>query len=118
MNNSKLTLTSNAIAALALAVTIGGAPLLRAANPAAGEQRRWTVAFRARLEQAGGARPVEIDLSGDWVSTVSGTRPDEYDVMLQFSNVRLNGTNNVPAAQSEPFRQRLERPFWATYRAD
>jgi hypothetical protein len=122
MNNTKLTLTSSAIAALALAVAIGGAPLRAAApvagNVASGEQRRWTVTFLARLEQAGGARPVEIDLSGDWLSTVSAARPDEYDVMLQLANVRLNGTNSVPAAQSEQLRQHLERPFWVTYRAD
>jgi len=118
MNNTKLTLTSNVIAALALAVTIGGAPLLCAANPTPGEQRRWTVAFSARLEQAGGARPVEIDLAGDWVATVSDVRPAEYDVMLQLANARLSGTGSVPASQTEPLRQRLERPFWATYRAD
>ena len=122
MNNSKLTLTSKAIAAVTLAVTIGGAPL-RAATPAAGnvvpgEQRRWTVAFRARLEQAGGARPVEIDLGGDWISTVSAARPDEYDVMLQLANAGVSGLGSVPASQSDTFRQRLERPFWATYRAD
>ena len=122
MNANKLTLTSKAIVAMALAVTIGGAPL-RAATPLAGnvvpgEQRRWTVAFRARLEQAGGARPVEIDLTGDWISTVSAARPDEYDVMLQLANAGLSGLGSVPASQSDAFRQRLERPFWATYRAD
>jgi hypothetical protein len=121
MNNTKLTLQSKAIATVALAAVIGGAPLRAAApsgNVVPGEQRRWTVAFRARLEQAGGARPVEIDLSGDWVSTVSAVRPDEYDVMLQLANARLSGLDSVPATQSEQFRQRLERPFWATYRAD
>lgn len=121
MNNIKLTLRSKAIATVALAAVIGGAPLRAAAplgNAVPGEQRRWTVAFRARLEQAGGARPVEIDLTGDWVSTVSAVRPDEYDVMLQLVNARLSGMDSVAASQSEQFRQRLERPFWATYRAD
>ena len=122
MNNTPLTLTSKAIATMALAAVIGGAPL-RAATPItdhvlAGEQRSWKVNFRARLEQAGGARPVEIDLTGDWVATVSAVRTEEYDVMLQFANAHLSGTASAPADQTEQFRQRLERPFWATYRAD
>src|SRR5579871_6307769 len=113
----------NAAAVLAVVVTISGAPLLRAAaptpvgEPVVGEQRRWTLTFRTQLEQPGG-RPVAVDLSGDWISTVSAVRADEYDVRLQLANVRLGGTVNAPAAQVEQFRQRLERPFWATRRAD
>ncbi len=119
MKNMKLTnITLNATFTMVLAVTICGAHLVRAAAPIApGEQRRWALEFRARLEQGAG-RPIEFDLSGDWISTVSAVRPDEYDVMLQVANARVSGGQNVPVSQSEQLRHGLERPFWGTYRRD
>ncbi|HLK69536.1 MAG TPA: HEAT repeat domain-containing protein [Bryobacteraceae bacterium] len=105
---------------IAVAVMIGGASFLPAATLVhPGDQRQWTLAFRTRLEQPGGARPIEIDLNGDWVSTVVAVRPHEFDAALQLTNARLSsGANNVPANQREQMSRRLERTFWATYRDD
>lgn len=65
-NNTLTQVRSIAIGMIAVAAMTSGAPLLRAAAPAvAGEQRRWAVTFRTLLEQADGARPIEVALSGD-----------------------------------------------------
>jgi hypothetical protein len=126
MNNTKLAtfnnnaIRYNAIATMAVVVMLCGEPFLHAATRAVpGEQRRWALDFRTRLEQPGNARPIEIDLSGDWISTVSAVRPGEYDAVLQLANMRIGtAANAVPADQSESVRRRLSRPFWATYRDD
>jgi hypothetical protein len=95
-----------------------GATVLFAASP--GEQHRWTLEFHARLDQPGGARPVEIDLSGDWVSTVSAVRSGEYDAELEVLATRIAGSGiSAPSRDAaEQFRKRMSRPFWATYRSD
>jgi hypothetical protein len=116
MNNTKLgTVRLNAMTAIAVVVTIGAPFLCAGTRAVPGEQRRWTLDFRVRLEQPGGERPIEVDLSGDWVSTVSAVRPGEYDVALELANASLK---SVPADASEQLRRRLARPFWATYRDD
>jgi hypothetical protein len=123
MNNTKL---ANAMAAIAVVVTIGAPFLCAGTRAVPGEQRRWTLDFHVRLEQPGGERPIEVDLSGDWVSTVCAVRPGEYDVALKLANASIrggvgkssDGLKSVPADASEQLRQRLARPFWATYRDD
>jgi hypothetical protein len=115
---------------------------------APGDQRRWTLEFRARLEQPDGARAIEVDLSGEWVSTISAVRPGEYDAALQLAGARITGegvrsapdearplagrhcASGAAACLSQPgspvkqlpgkheLERRLARPFWATYRDD
>jgi hypothetical protein len=104
-------------AAVAAAFPIGAAVML-AGTP--GEQHRWSLEFHARLDQPAGAQPVEIDLSGDWVSTISAVRPGEYDAELEVVAARIAGAGvSAPSADAaEGFRKRMSRPFWATYRSD
>ena len=120
MNHTRpTTILRQAIHILAVAVMIGAPFLGAAAHPAPGEQRRWALNFRTRLEQTGGARPVEIALSGDWISTVVAVRTGEYDAELQLANLRLaTPMSPTPADQLQAFERRLQRPFWATYRGD
>jgi hypothetical protein len=123
MYNTKL---ANAMAAIAVVVTIGVPFLCAGARAVPGEQRRWALDFRVRLEQPGGERPIEVDLNGDWVSTISAVRPGEYDVALELANASIrggigknrDGQKSVPADAGEQLRRRLARPFWATYRDD
>ena len=84
-----------------------------------GDQSRWSLDFRTRLEQPT-APPVELHLTGDWVSTIAAARPGEYDAQLQIDNLRFTGNaaKSTNAASLEDLRRRLSRPFWATYRAD
>jgi hypothetical protein len=100
------------------AMTIVSAPIMRAAGggTAPGEQRRWALDFRVRLEQPGGERPVDVEINGDWVSTISAIRPGEYDAELEIANARVGSGKNAPADATEQLRRRLARPFWATYR--
>ena len=120
MNHTRPTTSRRqAVHILAVAVMIGAPFLGAAAHPAPGEQRRWALNFRTRLEQTGSARPVEIALSGDWTSTVSAVRTGEYDAELQLANLRLATPKGpTPADQLQAFERRLQRPFWATYRGD
>jgi hypothetical protein len=101
------------------AINMIAVPLSHAAGPGRmpGEQRRWALQFRTRLEQPGGERPVEINVTGDWVSTVSAVRPGEYDVALELSGARLtgDGSPNVAPQAVQQVERRLARPFWATY---
>ncbi len=88
-------------------------------GPAPGEQRRWKLLFRARLDQADGGKPVEIELRGDWVSTICAARSTDYDAELQLADVRVQG-EGIPSKPRDiqEVERRLTRPFWATYRSD
>lgn len=118
MNPVKLG-TVLAVAFTALSITPSGANA-ESAGAAPGEQRRWTLDFRVQLEQLGGKTPVEVRLTGDWISTISGAHRGEYDAVLQFSNAQVSGAGVPGAAASAvgALQRRLERPFWATYRDD
>jgi hypothetical protein len=107
-----------AVVAAALAATTA-ASAATAPQPQPGDQSRWSLDFRVRLEQPAGP-PVEVHLTGDWVSTILAMRPGEYDAQLEIANVRFAGdaVKRAPAASLEDLRKRLSRPFWATYRAD
>lgn len=98
----------------AVAATAATAPAM---HP--GDQSRWSLDFRVRLEQQA-APPVEVHLTGDWVSTIAAARPGEYDAQLQIADIRFTGDapKSANAASLEDLRLRLSRPFWATYRAD
>lgn len=87
---------------------------------APGEQHRWALTFRVRLEQAGAEKPITVDLSGDWASTVSAVHSGTYDAVLQLSNLKIkgDGSKSLPNNASEMLERRLERQFWATYRED
>lgn len=84
-----------------------------------GDQSRWSLDFRVRLEQQA-APPVEVHLQGEWSSAIVAVRRGEYDTQLQVSNIAFVGdpVKNVPASSLEDLRSRLSRPFWATYRSD
>jgi len=92
------------------AVTIMSAPVLRA-RAVPGDQRRWALDFRVRLDQARGGRPIEMELRGDWLSTIVALRPGEYDAALQLADGRMAGAGgHLPPG--------VGRTFWATYRED
>jgi hypothetical protein len=99
-----------------------GASAMRAAagGPASGDQCRWALHFRAQLDQQGAEKPVEVDLDGDWVSTITAVRPGEYDAALELAHAHLKGSaaGNTTANGIEQTERRLARPFWVTYRND
>jgi hypothetical protein len=84
-----------------------------------GEQSRWSLDFRVRLEQQA-APPVEVHLTGEWILTVNAVRRGEYDARLQIVDVRFtdDAAKSAPSPSLEDLRSRLSRPFWATYRND
>jgi hypothetical protein len=118
----KLTrMTTIELNAAVLAMVIMGAPALHAGSRTVpGEQRRWALDFRMRLEQPGGERPIEIDLRGDWLSTISTVRRDEYVAELQLAGAEISGEGlkSAPPEAKEQMRRRLARPFWVTYGND
>jgi hypothetical protein len=91
----------------------------RPAPRAPGEQSRWSLTFSVRLEQTEGKAPIEIRLSGDWTSTITAVRKNDYDAALQLSNAKVagQGASSAPGAVAG-LEQRLMRTFWATYRDD
>lgn len=106
----------------AVAAVFAAAAMLSAAPaplPQPGDQSRWSLDFRTRLEQPTGP-PVEIHLTGEWVSTISAVRPGDYDTQMQINDPHFSGdpTKNVPATALDDLNRRLSRPFWATYRTD
>ena len=106
---------------LSVTATIGAVTALSAGmGPGPGDQRRWALDFRVRLEQPENPDPIEIDLSGEWISTISAVRPGEYDVQLQITDVHLKGdrANRAQPERIEQAQRRMSRPFWATYAAD
>ena len=104
-----------------MAALVVGAPGAAAAGTAKipGEQRKWTVEFRTRLEQSQGP-PVEVGLIGDWTSTIVAVRSGEYDAALELADAHLTGNagGNVAPEALKQAEQRLGRRFWATYRND
>jgi hypothetical protein len=62
---------------------------------------------------------MEIDLGGDWVSTVVAMRAGGYDAEIEVADARLAGSGLGNAGvDTAPALRRLARPFWATYRDD
>ena len=107
-----------AVVAAALAVTTAAF----AAPPqklTLGDQSRWPLDFRVRLEQSS-SHNVEIHARGELRSTIVGIRRGEYDVQLQIADLQFTGdpVKNVPSAAIAELRSRLSRPFWITYRTD
>lgn len=84
-----------------------------------GDQSRWSLDFRVRLEQSA-SPPAEVHLTGDWLSTIAAVRPGEYDAQLQIVDTGFSGDDAKQASPAalDDLRRRLSRPFWATYRAD
>jgi HEAT repeat protein len=107
--------------AIAMMAAILITPSAATATVAAeGTQRRWSIDFRVRLDQPQGEAPIQIRITGDWMTTVTAVRSGEYDAQLQLSNVRTTGEGipHIPEGAAAKLQQRLERPFWATYRDD
>lgn len=104
------------VAALAAATAVFASAIPKAQ---AGVQTRWSLDFRARLEQKAGS-PVELHLAGEWIATVVAVRAGDYDAQVEIADLKFlgNPAKNTPANAIEDLRQRLSRPFWATYRAD
>lgn len=84
-----------------------------------GDQSRWSLDFRASMEQSS-AHPIEIRILADWTSTVAATRDGEYDARLQLAHIQFAGdtVKGAPESSIADLRSRLSRPFWATYRSD
>jgi len=84
-----------------------------------GDQSRWSLDFRAGMEQA--STPLTgIHIVATWKSTIVAVRDGEYDVQLQLIDPRFKGDavkDASPAALSA-LQARLSQPFWATCRQD
>ena len=102
---------------LAVAATTMVAAALSQTKP--GDQSRWSLDFRARMEQRS-ASAIELRLAGDWTSTISAVHAGTYEAQLQLDNVHCVGdaAQKAPAAALADLEARLSRPFWATYRSD
>jgi hypothetical protein len=102
---------------VAVATTLVAAAGFSEVQP--GDQSRWSLDFLARMEQSS-AQPIEIHMSGEWISTVAAVRAREYDAQLQLAHVDFKGdaVKHLPESSLADFRTRLSRPFWATFRSD
>jgi hypothetical protein len=113
-----INLRTTMLLAIATAVAVTSEPTNAA--EVVGEQSRWTFEFRVRLEQADSQTPLEVDIDGEWVSTVCSVRLEGYDTRLQVTGTHIqgDGTSHAPSHTIEQVQQRLSRPFWATYAND
>lgn len=104
------------------AILVAGGWLAYASGsaPRPGDQLRWALDFVVRLEQTGASRPIEVQLTGDWVSTISAIRAGEYDAQLELAHAKISGegTPSPDSAALGQLERRLSRGFWATYRND
>jgi hypothetical protein len=107
--------------ALAVATTLvaAGFSQTQAVQMHPGDQSRWSLDFRTRMEQRS-ASPIEVQMAGEWTSTVIAVRAGQYDAQLQLSHVQFTGVaaKSAPTAAIANLEARLSRPFWATYRED
>ena len=103
--------------AFSVATTLVAAAAAPQAKP--GEQSRWSLDFRARMEQRS-APPIEIHMTGEWTSTISSVHAGRYEAELQLAGVHCIGdaAQKAPAAAFADLEARLSRPLWATYRSD
>ena len=106
------------LAAATILVAAGNAQS-QPAQTQPGAQSRWSLDFRASMEQSS-AHPIEIRILADWTSTVAATREGEYDARLQLAHIQFAGdtVKGAPESSIADLRSRLSRPFWATYRCD
>lgn len=90
-----------------------------AAQTEPGDQSRWSLDFRARMEQRS-APPIEIHMAGEWTSTISAVHAGKYDAQLQLAGVHCipDVAQKASASALADLEKRLSRPFWATYRSD
>ena len=117
MRNRIKAVTITAVAAVLAATAAAFAASPQKLTP--GDQSRWPLDFRVRLEQPS-SHGVEIHARGEWRSTIVGVRRGEYDVQLQIADLQFTGdpVKNVSPAAVAELRSRLTRPFWITYRSD
>jgi len=108
-----------AVATALVAAAAGSAAVGPVQRIQPGDQSRWSLDFRARMEQPS-AQPIEIHMIGGWISTISAVRDGEYDAQLQLGDVQFAGdaVKGAPPASLKALQTRLSRPFWATYRND
>lgn len=85
-----------------------------------GDQRRWRLLFDLGIAQPGSSAPLDVQVTGDWVATITDARPDDYDVAYELHGARIEGAGvHAAPAEVDAMRQRLEGlPFWITYRRD
>ncbi len=105
--------------ALAVATTLVAGAASVPSQAIAGEQSRWSLDFRASMEQA--SKPLTgIHLIATWKSTIIAVRPGGYDVQLQLADLHFKGdaVKDASPAALAVLEGRLSRPFWATCRAD
>jgi hypothetical protein len=104
-----------------IAIVVAAATMVAAAasQTQPGDQSRWSLDFRARMDQRS-APPVEVHMAGEWTSTISAVHPGRYVAQLQLAGVHCIGdaAQKVPAGAVADLKARLSRPFWATYRSD
>jgi hypothetical protein len=105
--------------AVAVATTSVAVAAAAASQALPGDQSRWSLDFRARMEQPS-APPIEVRMIGDWTSTITAVHDGEYDAQLQLANVHVtsDSSKNAPAASLAGLQARLSQPFWVTYRSD
>jgi len=109
------------IASLSLAVAttlVAGAASATSAE-VVGDQSRWSLDFRASMEQA--STPLTgIHIIATWKSTIVAVRTGEYDAQLQLANLHFKGdaVKDASPAALAVLEGRLSRPFWASCRAD
>jgi hypothetical protein len=110
---------SSASLVLAVATTLVAAAAASAQPLQPGDQSRWSLDYRASMEQTS-AHPIEIHMIGGWTSTVSAVRNGEYDAQLQLADLHFAGdaVQGASAASLSALQTHLSRPFWATYRND
>lgn len=89
-------------------------------HPVLGRQRRFALRFETRIEHPGDKAPLTVNVTGDWVTTLTSAREGEQDVACQIVGARLSGTGVAQASHKEieALAQRLSRRFWVTYRND
>lgn len=113
---------SAAVVGLIAMTTLLGVPPMLAndAGRTAGAKRQWELDFHVRLAQAGQKQAVDVNLTGEWVSTIVAVRPGEYDAALELLNPHLTGNSmRTPSPDAlQQAQRRLGRRFWATYRSD
>jgi len=90
-----------------------------AAQTEPGDQSRWSLDFRARMEQRS-APPIEIHMAGEWTSTISAVHAGSREVQLQLAGVHCipDAVQKASPSALVDLEKRLSRPFWATYRSD